>query len=63
METIFVGLKLDLKIEQEEYIPELSQAAGVKVVVHQQGQFPFPNEEGYFASPGHSTAIGLSKVC
>ena len=60
--SCFTGLKISLNVEQEEYLSQLSQAAGVKVVVHPQGQMPFPNEEGFFASPGHSTAIGLSKV-
>ncbi|XP_078380361.1 epithelial sodium channel subunit alpha-like [Oculina patagonica] len=55
------GLKLNLFIEQSQYIPELSDTAGARVVIHDQGQIPFPNNEGYSVLPSRSTAFGIRR--
>ena len=57
----YVGLTLDLFIEQDEYIKELSEEAGVKVVLVDSKQHPFPFQEGVAVSPGAATAIALRK--
>lgn len=57
-----LGLKLNLFIEQSQYIPELSDTAGARVVVHDQGQMPFPNNEGYSVLPSRSTSFGIRRV-
>ena len=57
-----LGLKLNLFIEQSQYIPELSDTAGARVVVHDQGQIPFPNNEGYSVLPSRSTSFGIRRV-
>lgn len=56
------GLKLNLNIESNEYVPEISQAAGARIVIHPQGEMPFPDEEGVNLVPGFSTAIGVRRV-
>ena len=58
----YLGLTLDLFIEQDEYIKELSEEAGVKVVLVDGKQHPFPFQEGVAISPGAATAIALRKV-
>ena len=40
----------------------MGQAAGVRVVVHDQVKMPFPEEEGVLAQPGFMTSIGVQKV-
>lgn len=56
------GLTLDLFIDQAEYIPSLSQEAGVRVLLTSQRNIPFPVDEGFTISPGFATSIGLRKV-
>ncbi len=56
------GLVLKLDIEQPLYIGSLSQGAGVRVTLHEQGTMPFPYEEGFNVNPGMSTYVGLRKV-
>lgn len=58
----FAGLKLQLFIEQSQYIPELSHAAGARVVIHDQGQMPFPDNEGNDVLPSRSTSFAIRKV-
>lgn len=53
---------MNLFIEQSQYIPELSDTAGARVVVHDQGQMPFPNNEGYSVLPSRSTSFGIRRV-
>ncbi|XP_022797297.1 degenerin deg-1-like [Stylophora pistillata] len=55
------GLKLNLNIESNEYVPEISQAAGARIVIHPQGEMPFPDEEGVDLVPGFSTTIGVRR--
>ena len=50
-------------MNQKEYIPVLSQEAGVRVLVTRQRSIPFPVDEGFTVSPGFATSIGLRQVC
>ncbi|KAJ7385275.1 ligand-gated sodium channel [Desmophyllum pertusum] len=56
------GLTLDLFVNQNEYIPSLSQEAGVRVLLTAQRNIPFPVDEGFTVSPGFATSIGLRKL-
>ncbi|XP_078373784.1 epithelial sodium channel subunit alpha-like isoform X2 [Oculina patagonica] len=56
------GLTLEINIEQNEYVSQLSQEAGVRVLIGVQKEMPFPYEQGMSVSPGFSTAIQLRKV-
>ena len=48
--------------DQDEYIGDLAESVGVRVVVHSQSSMPFPEDEGIAAKPGMYTLIGLTKV-
>ena len=50
-------------MNQNEYIPSISQEAGVRVLLTPQRNIPFPVDEGFTVSPGFSTSIGLRQVC
>ena len=43
---ILVGLTLTLNIEQDEYLPNVTSKAGVRVVICPQSHFPFPEDVG-----------------
>ncbi|PFX34954.1 Acid-sensing ion channel 2 [Stylophora pistillata] len=58
-----LGLTLEINIEQDEYISQLSQEAGVRVFLGGQEEMPFPREQGISVAPGYSTAIQLRKAC
>ena len=62
MTVRFSGLKLILNIDQEEYVPEVGESAGVRVVVHPQSRMPFPQDEGIVVGPGVLTSIGIRQV-
>ena len=53
---------MTLDIDQDDYIGDLAEAAGVRVVVHPQRSMPFPEDEGISVSPGELTYIGLTQV-
>ena len=40
----------------------LSDAAGVRVIVHNQTEMAFPEDAGFSVNPGHKTSVALSKV-
>ena len=56
------GLTLDIFIEQHEYIPTVSDSAGLRIIIHDQNEMPFPEDRGYNLSPGMKTSIGMDKV-
>ena len=58
----FIGLTLNLFIETAQYVPEVSQAAGARIVMHNQGEMPFPDEDGINLVPGFSTSVGVRRV-
>ena len=57
-----LGLVLELNIEQREYIGALSEEAGVKLDMSNQGEMPFPLKRGLSIAPGFETSIGFRKV-
>ena len=56
------GLALELYIEQDDYLGELTEIAGVVVNIHGVGMMPFPENEGYLVSPDKATYFGISLV-
>ncbi|XP_064627158.1 amiloride-sensitive sodium channel subunit gamma-like [Lineus longissimus] len=56
------GLSLTMLIDQTDYFPTISEAAGLKVLVHNQKKFPFPEDAGMLVSPGTDTQIGVRQV-
>lgn len=59
---IALGLHLTLFIEQPEYIGLLTHESGVRVAIHANDIFPYPEDVGLSASTGQSTAIGVRQV-
>ena len=59
---IVPGLTLELFIEQDEYVPELTENAGVRVTIHPQDRMPFPEDDGLLASADFMTMIGVTMV-
>ena len=53
---------MNLFIETAQYVPEVSQAAGARIVIHNQGEMPFPDEDGINLVPGFSTSVGVRRV-
>ncbi|KHN72086.1 Degenerin unc-8 [Toxocara canis] len=52
------GLRLLLNVNQSDYLPT-TEAAGVRLVVHEQDQEPFPDTFGYSAPTGFVSSFGL----
>ena len=49
-------------LEQSEYASELTEVAGVRVLVHSQEKMPFPEDEGLSVSPARLTYVGINLV-
>lgn len=49
-------------IEQSEYVADLSEKAGVRVLIHHVGEMPFPEDRGIDILPGRLTSVGIRKV-
>ncbi|EDO31700.1 predicted protein, partial [Nematostella vectensis] len=63
METVLKDrLTLDLFIDQEQYLIPLSQEAGVKVLLSDQRNVPFPFTDGFSVQPGVSASVGIRKL-
>ena len=56
------GLSLELFVEQNEYINDLTQEAGMHVVVHDNGEMPFPQDQGLNIAPQFLTSVGVRRV-
>ncbi|XP_074650199.1 epithelial sodium channel subunit beta-like [Tubulanus polymorphus] len=55
-------LQLQLDIEPFEYIPDITDIAGVRVSINEPGYMPFPEDYGYYAAPGALTSISVKRV-
>ena len=55
------GLRLLLNVNQSDYLPT-TEAAGIRLVVHEQDQEPFPDTFGYSAPTGFVSSFGLKTV-
>ncbi|ESO09376.1 hypothetical protein HELRODRAFT_168357 [Helobdella robusta] len=53
------GLSIIFNVEQDEYIGEVTQYAGLRVVVHDPKKMPFPDDEGILVPPNALTHIGV----
>ena len=59
---LYLGLHLTLDIHQDMYVSSIGRSAGARVLINDQYQMPFPEEDGHHAPPGFVTAFGLRKV-
>ena len=53
---------LELFIEQDEYVPELSEGAGLILTVHDQDVMPFPEDDGILIPPGQQSNVAMTVV-
>ena len=53
---------MTFNIEQDEYVADLSEKAGVRVLIHSIGEMPFPEDKGIDIAPGRLTSVGIRKV-
>ena len=60
--VLLLGLELQLYIDQANYIPGVSDAAGIRIIVHNQTYMPFPEDDGISIMPGTRTSIALQQV-
>ena len=51
-----------MNVNQDEYISQAGDTAGVRLVVLDQNQLAFPEDEGVTISPGFETLIGIKQV-
>jgi len=51
-----------VNIQQNQYISEAGNTAGVVVLALPQNLMPFPEDHGILVSPGYETEVGLSLV-
>lgn len=57
-----LGLKLTLNIEVDDYITDLADSAGIRLLIHNPYNMPFVEDEGLSLSPGRANLIGIKKV-
>ena len=57
-----LGLQLILNANQDDYLSELGQTAGIRIVIHEQNKMPFPDENGITAIPGSMTILAIKQV-
>ena len=53
---------LELYIEQNEYLPILSDVAGIRLVIHNQTYMPLPEKEGIVLATGLASGIAITRV-
>lgn len=51
-----------LQVENFEQKENFLDGSGVRLVIHEPGTLPFPEEEGFTLSPGYETSIGMKMV-
>lgn len=51
-----------MNIETNEYVADYMDAFGLRLVIHEPGTFPFPEEEGFTLNPRYETTIGMRLV-
>ena len=57
-----VGLKLTLDIQVDQYIVDLAENAGIRLLIHNPNNMPFIEDEGLSLAPGRANLIGVRKV-
>ena len=62
LHLFYIGLKVILNINQDEYISTGNDAAGARIVIHSQDKMPYPEDEGLLVKPGMLTSVHVSQV-
>ena len=58
----FVGLRLTLNVESEEYIGMFSPSVGARITIHPRKEKPFPDYNGFNVAPGFETNVAVKRV-
>lgn len=53
---------MSLYIQQDEYISDIQEGAGVRVDIHSQKEMSFPEDNGVNVAPGAEAFISVAKV-
>lgn len=56
------GLTLVMYMDKEEYLKQLNEGYGARLLIHDRNTFPFPAEEGFFVPSSSETQIGVRMV-
>ena len=59
---IVSGLRLTFNIQQDDYVKEVGDTAGIMVTVTAQNQIGVPEELGFTVPPGQYTSVGMQPV-
>jgi hypothetical protein len=51
-----------INIDQNNYIETGNEAAGARIVIHDQADMPYPEDVGILAKAGMLTSIHISRV-
>ncbi|GFO06877.1 degenerin mec-4, partial [Plakobranchus ocellatus] len=54
------GLSMEFDVQFDEYLPSTT-ASGLKVLIHDKGEVPFPEDGGIMAGTGAATSIAIKK--
>lgn len=57
-----VGLTIVANVQQNEYVAQVGDVAGIRVVVLPQNQVAYPEDDGITVSPGHFTYLAITQV-
>lgn len=53
---------MTLNAQQDEYVAEAGDTAGIMVAILQQNQMPSPEDHGFLIIPGHATSVVITQV-
>lgn len=53
---------MTLNIEVDDYIPDLSESSGVRLLIHDPYNMAFVDTDGFSLAPGKDHIIGVKKV-
>lgn len=59
---LWTGLSLTMFINQLQYVAVLSPQAGLRMMLHRQGEVPLVAEDGFNVSPGTKSGIAVKYV-
>lgn len=59
---LFAGLTIEFYLEQEEYLAELTESAGIRLSIHPQNIMPFPQDDSILVAPATLTFVSLTMV-
>ncbi len=59
---MYTALKVILNIDQDDYFISGNDAAGARLVIHDQQAMPYPEDVGLLIKTGMLTSVHVSRV-